>query len=33
MCLCLRGGKMVEFSGKQYRYDTQKFLQYCAKPN
>ena len=31
-CLCLRDGKMVEFSGKQYRYDTQKFLQYCAKP-
>lgn len=27
--LCLRGGKMVEFSGKQYRYDTQKFLL-CA---
>lgn len=30
--LCLRDGKMMEFSGKQYRYDTQKFLQYCAKP-
>ncbi|WP_297944151.1 AraC family transcriptional regulator N-terminal domain-containing protein [uncultured Campylobacter sp.] len=28
-CLCLRGGKMVEFSGKQYLYDTQKFLL-CA---
>lgn len=27
--MCLRGGKMVEFSGKQYRYDTQKFLL-CA---
>jgi hypothetical protein len=27
--LCLRGGKMVEFSGKQHRYDTQKFLL-CA---
>ena len=32
-CLCLRDGKMVEFSGKQYLYDTQKFLQYCAKPD
>ena len=29
VCLHLRGGKMVEFSGKQYRYDTQKFLL-CA---
>ena len=27
--MCLRGGKMVEFSGKRYRYDTQKFLL-CA---
>lgn len=27
--LCLRDGKMMEFSGKQYRYDTQKFLL-CA---
>ena len=27
--MCQRGGKMVEFSGKQYRYDTQKFLL-CA---
>ena len=30
-CLYLRDGKMVEFSGKRYRYDIQKFLQYCAK--
>ena len=30
--LCLRDGKMVEFSGKQHRYDMQKFLQNCAKP-
>ena len=27
--LCLHGDKMVEFSGKQYLYDTQKFL-FCA---
>ena len=27
--MCLRGGKIVEFSGKRYRYDTQKFLL-CA---